>query len=46
MHYIGLMFYHVIPALVDHISLPDSMIGLISKLQQDVVSWPASRDLL
>lgn len=46
MHYIGLMFYHVIPALIDHISLPDSMIGFISKLQQDVVSWPASRDLL
>ena len=33
MHYIGIMFYHIIPALVDHIALPEFMIGLISKLQ-------------
>ena len=33
MHYIGNIFYHVLPLLFDHVALPDLMIGLLSKLQ-------------
>lgn len=33
MHYIGNFFNHVLPCLVDHISLPDFMICLMAKLQ-------------
>jgi len=45
MHYIGTFFYHVVPLFFDHIALPDSMIGLITKLQQDIISWSATRRL-
>jgi hypothetical protein len=45
MHYVGIMFYYVVPLFVNHIALPECLIWLVSKLQQDVTSWPASRDL-
>lgn len=45
MHYIGNFFYHVLPLLVDHISLPDFAIGLFSKLQQDMIAWSVTRNI-
>ena len=29
MHYIGKMFYYLLPLIVDHVAIPDFMIGLI-----------------
>ena len=46
MHYVGIFFYYLLPLVFDHIALPDCMIGLVQKLQQDLTSSPASRDLL
>ena len=46
MHYVGIFFYYLLPRIVDHIALPDFMIGLLQKLQQDLTNSPASRDLI
>jgi hypothetical protein len=46
MHFIGIFFYKILPMVCDHVALPDFMISLSQKLQQDFTAGPATRDLL
>ena len=45
LHYIGRGFYEILPYFTSHISMPDCLISLAAKLQQDMMT-PASSDLL
>lgn len=45
MHYIGHAFYYILPLFCDHIALPDSMVGLLTKLKQELIAWGPSRSL-